>query len=415
MENNKEYWSIEKLREWEKNPRSITKKDFERLKKQIQKLGQYKPLIITADGMVIGGNMRLKAYKELGITNIWVSIVQPKDENQMLEYALSDNDRAGFYDSDLLANLLPNYNIEWSDFSVDLREPLNLGDLLDKLKPLEDEEEVPEVAEGEAISKQGELYQLGRHFLLCGDATKIEDYEKLLQGKKVDLVHTDPPYNVNYDYTSKFDHIHNTKADTTKMKFKPIFSDKLSADEYAQFILMFLENVYLFSKDEAPFYIWFSDKWMPLLRNLLIQAGWYFSQNIIWVKENFVIAQSQDFHRMFEPCVHGWKKDKNHYFFSGMSEVADVWQVRRDKVSERGHPTQKPIELIKNAILKSSKKGDIILDPFAGSGSTLMTCEQLDRICYTIELDPRFCDVIRKRYAKSIGKENEWETATAKI
>lgn len=123
---------LSELRNWKDNPRSIKAKDFERLKKQIQKLGQYKPLLVTPDGEVIGGNMRLKAYQELGVQEVWVSVVTPKDENEKLEYALSDNDRAGFYDEDLLANLVPNYNIEWKDYAIDLKEPVNLGELIDR-------------------------------------------------------------------------------------------------------------------------------------------------------------------------------------------------------------------------------------------------------------------------------------------
>src|SRR3990167_8611591 len=210
----KTIWPIIKLQEWDKNPRSISKDGYERLKKQIQKLGQYKPLLITPDGEVLGGNMRLKAYRELGMDNIWVSIVEPKNEDEKMEYALSDNDRAGFYDEDLLANLLPNYDIDWSQYSVDLKEPTNLQNLLDQFKEVVDDE-VPEVAEGEPVSKLGEVYQLGRHRLMAGDATKIEDVEKLMDGKKADMVFTDPPYGINLDtdftvenkgYTGSFSH-----------------------------------------------------------------------------------------------------------------------------------------------------------------------------------------------------------------
>jgi len=121
MEDKREYWDIERLQEWDKNPRSITTKDFERLKKQIHELGQYKPILITVDGIVLGGNMRLKAYRDLGVKKIWVSVVKPKDENEMLKYALSDNDRAGYYDADLLSNLIPNYELDWNDYAVDIK------------------------------------------------------------------------------------------------------------------------------------------------------------------------------------------------------------------------------------------------------------------------------------------------------
>lgn len=177
-----DFRKIDTLHEWDKNPRSISKDGFNRLKKQISKLGQYKPLLITPNGEVLGGNMRLKAYRELGIEDAWVSVVTPKDESEKLEYALSDNDRAGFYDDDLLANLIPDYpDFNWADYSVDLKEPVNLGELLDRFREVE-EDEAPALDVGEAVSKIGEVYQLGRHRLMCGDATKIEDVEKLMDG-----------------------------------------------------------------------------------------------------------------------------------------------------------------------------------------------------------------------------------------
>lgn len=178
----KDIRDISTLYEWKDNPRSIDKKDFERLKGQITRLGQYKPLLITRDGEVIGGNMRLKAYNVLGIKDVWVSVIEPKDDNEKLEYALSDNDRAGYYDDDMLANLIPNYDIDWSQYAVDMKPPEDIQQLIDRIAPVE-EDEAPEVAEGEAVSKFGEVYQLGRHKLMCGDSTKIEDVEKLMDGK----------------------------------------------------------------------------------------------------------------------------------------------------------------------------------------------------------------------------------------
>jgi len=172
---------ISDLREWDKNPRSISKDGYARLKKQIQTLKLFKPFIITPDGEVLGGNMRFKVVKELGIKEVPVSIVEPKTEDEKLAYALADNDRAGVYDSDLLANLTAEFlDFEWKDYSIDLKEPTNLQDLLDQFKEVI-EDDVPDVLT-EAISKVGEVYQLGRHRLMCGDATKIGDVENLMDG-----------------------------------------------------------------------------------------------------------------------------------------------------------------------------------------------------------------------------------------
>ena len=188
----KTFAQITALTSWEKNPRGIKAKDFERLKEQIKKLGQYKPLIITPDGIVLGGNMRLKAFQELGITEVWVSVVEPKTEAEMFEYALSDNDRAGYYEDVQLAELIELYKVEipLELYKVDLAMPLSLIDVLNQFAPEIREDEAPEVAEGEPESKLGEIYQLGKHKLMCGDATKIEDVEKLMDGKRADMVFT---------------------------------------------------------------------------------------------------------------------------------------------------------------------------------------------------------------------------------
>lgn len=222
------------LKNWDKNPRSIKEKDFLRLKKQIQELGQYKPLIITEDGTVLGGNMRLRAYKELGIADVWVSIVEAPTEADKLKFALSDNDRAGYYDSDLLANLIPDYpEFAWGDYSVDLKEPINLQDLIDKFTPVE-EDEVPEVEEGEPDSKLGEVYQLGRHRLMCGDATKIEDVEKLMNGQKADIVFTDPPYGMDLDTSYKNSGGNLAKGMSKSSGYDPVIGDDRPFD-YQQF------------------------------------------------------------------------------------------------------------------------------------------------------------------------------------
>jgi hypothetical protein len=168
--------SLLSLREWDKNPRSIKAKDFERLKKQIQELGQYKPLVITEDGIVLGGNMRLRAYRELGIENVWVSVVRADTAEKKLEYALSDNDRAGFYDEDLLANLSGEFSdFTWEDYAVDLKQPQTLDQLIDGFKEIK-EDEVPEVAGGEPISRLGEVYQLGKWIICpkCGKKHHLE-------------------------------------------------------------------------------------------------------------------------------------------------------------------------------------------------------------------------------------------------
>jgi len=386
-----EYRKVSELREWKDNPRSITKEAFERLKKHITDHGQMQPLVITNDGEVLGGNMRLKAYRELGINDIWIKVVEPKDENDKLRIALVLNDRAGFYDDDLLANLLPNYDIDWSQYSVDLKEPTNLRDLLDQFKEVV-EDEMPEVSDEPAVSKLGEVYQLGKHRLMCGDATKLEDVEKLMDGKKADMVFTDPPYGQSFDI----------KGDT-KSEYRGIFDGAIGA-------------ITIFAKDN--YYICCNYACIGYFAYRVEELGLQIYDKVVWYKNLF--GQGTLYHRQHEDiifCGNGnYLKDKRN-------DDVDVWQINsmrnfagnKTAKEDVGHPTQKPSELSARAIKNSSKQDDIVLDLFGGSGSTLIACEQTNRTCYMMEIDPKYCDVIRKRYANYIEKGGSWQMETPKI
>ena len=416
------YWELSKLREWDRNPRSISKDGFERLKKQIKKLGQYKPLLITPDGTVLGGNMRLKAYRELGVDKVWVSIIDPKTEAEKLEYSLSDNDRAGYYDDDLLANLSSYYSdFNWEDYSVDLRDPTNLRQLLDQFVDTV-EDEAPEVDPDQTFSKVGEVYQLGKHRLLCGDTTRTEDVSLLMDQSKANMVFTDPPYNV--DYTGGMG------GDGSKHKRKPIANDKMSTTKFYDFLLATMSN--LVQVTDGAFYVCMSSSELHNLWKAFTDAGGHWQTYIIWAKDSFTLSRS-DYQHQFEPIMHGltdsavtradnevdedklpimygWTK---HAWYGGRKQ-GDVWRFDRPKVS-KDHPVMKPVALCAKAIVNSSKRDEIVLDVFGGSGSTLIACEQLDRRCYMMELDPKYCDVIRKRYANFIQKGDQWQTVTPKV
>ncbi len=357
----KTFRKLSELKEWDKNPRSIKKKDFDRLKRQIQDLGQYKPLLVTQDGTVLGGNMRLKAYRELKIDEVWVSVVDAPTEERKLAYALSDNDRAGFYDDDLLANLIPSYpEFNWKDYAVDLREPQTLQDLLDKLTPVV-EDDIPAVDESEILSKPGEIYQLGRHRLMCGDATKPEDVEKLMDGKKADMVFTDPPYGMDYS----------GRGENTSNK---IMGDNIDPTEF-----------YNIGAEIPERYIWGR---VENYKHLLIKPR----DVIIWKKNNF--GMGSGYRGQYECCF---------YYGNFSGSDSDVWEVNKD--GHYDHPTQKPVALAVRAIRNSQPK--IIIDYFGGSGSTLIACEQTNRTCYMMEIDPKYCDVIRKRYESYIENNKQ--------
>lgn len=404
--NNKTYKKIEELHNWSKNPRSISAKGFDRLKKQIKELGQYKPLIVTQDGEVLGGNMRLKAYKELNIGDIWVSIVSPKNEDEKLKYALSDNDRAGFYDDDLIANLIPEYpDFKWEDFSVDLKEPTNLTDLINQFSEVE-EDEAPVVQEGEVESKLGEVYQLGRHRVMCGDSTKIDDVEKLMNGQKADMVFTSPPYNANTK-AGQGD-IFNGKEG--KKLYDNGYKDNLDTNTYIDFAKSVLENCFLFTDGFIFWNVSYNAnakyEYLKQIENRID----YLVEQICWKKSSAIPFKGM-LRRAWEPI----------FLFStskislGTEKVeTNLWEVSNTDSQQKNHKACFPVALVVKGI-ELVKNSNILLDPFCGSGSTLIACEQTNRICYGMELDPKYCDVIRKRYAKFINKEEEWQNITKKL
>jgi len=435
--------AITNLYNWADNPRAIKKEKFEELKNRIKRFGQFKPLIVTEDGEVLGGNMRLRAYKELGITDVWVSVVYPKTEAEKIEIALTDNEEMGYYEDQALAELIAKYkdDIDLTKYSVHLKQPQTLQEILDQLSPdevVEDEApEVPEVAE----SVLGEVYQLGRHKLMCGSATEAIDVAMLMSGDKADMVFTDPPYNIGY-------------TGGANSRRSGILNDKMTKESFYLFLYDSIINQLNYNK--GSFYICMGHKEIDTLKVAFEQAGGHFQSFIIWVKNKFTLSGS-DYQNQYEMMLYGWKNDGNHYFIDdrgqgvvwyevgkkskfidGKTEInigttklildgkvtgiiqrgkrrTDVWEYDRPNES-KDHPTMKPIKLIVEAIKNSSIVGNIVLDTFGGSGSTLIACEQTDRTCYMMELDPKYCDVIRKRYHKFVTDNEEgWQEATAVI
>lgn len=403
---------IDNVRGWEQNPRQIKKGDFERLKAQIRKLKFYKPLIGTPDPdqpghwIVIGGNMRLRALKDLGWTDVVISKVDAPTDAQKLEYTLSDNDQAGSWDDQALAEIafrtrdaLGSLEI----FKVDLGTPLPVERLMDHFGPSEasDEDMIPE-ARPDPVTRPGQLFHLGPHTLLCGDATKPEDYARLLQGAPADLIFTDPPYNMNY-------HSH---------KLGGIENDNMAEEAFIQFCEAFWTRFKEALKEGGAFYVCsglgsLSPFLYALKKNGLVTGGL-----IVWVKPAGGLGW-QDYRRQHElvipgrkkgktgtPILYGWREGR-HYFFDSRAET-DVWEVGRRAGATMLHPTQKPLALVQRAIRASSRPGELVLDPFAGSGSTLIAADREGRRAALIELDPVYCDVIIRRWAAQ-GAQGEAE------
>jgi len=380
---------LSSLKNWAKNPRSILEKDFERLKRQIKSLGIYSPLVINEESIVLSGNMRLRAFQELNIDPVWVTIVEARDEKTMLEYALSANDRAGAYQDQELAELIqsiPEINLE--DFKVDLGQAISIGDVLERFGPGPEEIEAPEPPEN-PVSKLGEIYQLGRHKLGCMDSTVKENVEKLMGGEKADMVFTDPPYGMGLDTDySGMVGIHQGN------KYPKVIGDDKPFD-YRWFD--FLDDV----KEQ---FWWGADYYVETLPNFGKLGSWF-----VWDKTQGGISPNTAYDKMFgsnfEMC---WSKQKHK-----RNVISYVWKgffgLSQEDTKSRIHPTQKPRELINWFIKQFAKDNDIVLDLFGGSGSTLIACEQTNRTCYMMEIDEKYCDVIRKRYENFVGKEDKWQ------
>ena len=387
----------------------MTKKQAEDLTESIERFGLVDPLIVNKhkgrENIVIGGHQRLriainKGFKEVPV--VYVDLNQEKEK----ELNVRLNKNLGDWDWDLLANFEKDF---LKDVGFDSQE-------LDKMLQLEEDdfdadEEVAKI--DKPISKLGEIYQLGRHRLMCGDSTKKEDVERLMNKNKARLIFTDPPYNVNYDYTVTY-----VEGRARKNKFR-VFNDKKSNENYTNFIKDGFKNAFNYSCDNASFYCWHASKNEHLVRSGLTEDGWDVKQTIYWLKNNATFNRGLDYFWITEPCYFGWKNGKTHYVnklivkkmqniinldTEDFEDLLNVIYKKKDIIQEYEHPTQKPIRLGERAIKKHSEIDDIVLDLFGGSGSTLIACEQADRICYMMELDQKYCDVIRNRYNKY--KEN---------
>lgn len=385
IENGKIYANINDLKEWELNKelRATGPDGFRRLKAQIKELGEFKPVLITEDGTILGGNTRLRAFRELGYTRLWVSIVPITDKNMMLKYNLSDNDNVSIYNENGLANILSDFEINTEDYAVDFIEPTVLADLVESGETQEDE--APEVDPTQTVSQVGAIYQIGKHRLMCGDSTNPENINKLLNGAKIDVIFTDPPYGV--DYQSRVD-------EDRRKGWGEIENDNLKGEALQGFLRQSLG-----AYQNIPIYV--CCNWQSVV-DFFLALG---KPNSLIVWDKGSIGLGAGYRNQHEFILFYGTLDHNH--------ETNVWTIVRDSTMEYTHPTQKPIAIPARALKNHS--GQNVLDIFGGSGSTLMACEQLDKTCFMMELDPKYCDVIRKRYAKYIGKEQEWQEVTPAV
>lgn len=413
---------ITEIKPYENNAKIHTREQIEQIKQSIFEFGNNDPIAIDANGVIIEGHGRLMALQELGYTEVEVIRLGHLNEEQRKAYTLIHNKltmNTGF-DLDILATELQaieNINMKDYDFDLDIADDLVIEDIEeDNFNP-----EVPEVS----IAKRGQVYQLGEHRLMCGDSTNPADVQKLMGDEQADCLVTDPPYNVNYGGDA-----HSPAAG----KHRVIENDNLTDSDFYKFLLAFYENAEMALKPGGAFYIWHADSEGYNFRKALRDAGLQLRQTLIWNKNSLVLGR-QDYQWKHEPCLYGWKEGAGHYFTSSRSEttviedeVPDFSKMKKEELVKllQGiysqattvidemkpsksdlHPTMKPLRLMAYLIQNSTRKGEIVLDLFGGSGSTLIAAEETKRRCRMMEYDPRYVDVIIQRWEQQTGKKAE--------
>ena len=386
-----ERWSIDRLVPYARNARTHSDEQVAQIAASIKEWGWTTPVLADPTGQIIAGHGRVMAARKLGLTEVPVMVADGWTDAQKRAYVLADNKLAlnAGWDEELLALELS----ELQDLGADLGLIGFDDDELAKLmkaggtEGLTDPDEAPEVAEF-AVTQPGEIWLMGPHRLLCGDATMLNDAEKLMDGYKADLIVTDPPYNVAYEGGTK-----------DKLKIK---NDDMDDESFYQFLLSAYTNYFAVAKDGCGIYVFHADSEGTNFRKAMKDSGFKLAQCCIWVKQSLVLGR-QDYQWQHEPVLYGWREGGKHKWYSDRKQTT-VW--RFDKPTRNDvHPTMKPVDLIAYPIENSSRGGDIVVDFFGGSGSTLIACERTGRVSRTMELDPKYCDVIVKRWQDFTGQK----------
>ena len=373
------------------NPRKALKPgdaEYEKIKNSITEFGYVDPVIVNDDMTVIGGHQRLTVLKDLGFDEIDCVVISiDKTKEKALNIAL--NKITGEWNKELLADLIKD--LQEADFDVaftgfDPPEVEQLFNSVHDKKITEDDFDVDDELNNPAFSKAGDVWLLGRHRVCCGDSTLQETYDTLMDGAKANMVLTDPPYNVNVEETAG------------KIK-----NDNMADEDFYNFLFAAFVNMEHAMEADASIYVFHADTEGLNFRKAFKAAGFYLSGCCIWKKNALVLGRSP-YQWQHEPCLYGWKKGGKHNWYSDRKQTT-IWEYDRPKAS-KDHPTMKPVALMAYPIQNSCMSNCIVLDPFLGSGSTLIACEQTGRICYGIELDEKFMDVIVKRFIEQTGSED---------
>lgn len=375
--------NIDDLVLYENNPRN-NDGAVDAVAASINSFGFKVPIIIDKNNVVVCGHTRVKASKKLGMTEVPCIVADDLNEEQIKAFRLADNkvSELAEWDMDKLAEELKQIDMDMLQFGFeDLENSLERDVLEDEF---DEEEELPV----NPYSKKGDVFILGKHKLMCGDSTIKEDVDKLTDGKLADMIFTDPPYNVDYEG--------GVDDNGSKMKIQ---NDKQSDADFKEFLQKAFDNMALHCKNGGSIYCCHADTEGLNFRTAFINAGFKLAECLIWVKNSLVLGR-QDYHWRHEPILYGWKEGAGHYFIDDRSQDT-IWEYNKPKVNDL-HPTMKPLELVGRAIKNSSKKGELVLDLFGGSGSTMIASEQIDRCAMLMELDEKYVDVIVKRYLRFV-------------
>lgn len=390
-----EQWPTAKLVPYARNARTHSDAQVAQIAASIAEFGFTNPILAGSDGVIVAGHGRLAAAQKLGLEMVPVVVLDHLTPTQRRALVIADNriaENAGWDDELLRVELealqLDGFDLDITGFDADALAELIAGDEPDN-EGQTDEDAVPEVSET-PISRPGDVWIMGQHRLLCGDATVAASYRTLLAGEPVDMVFTDPPYNVNYANSAK---------DKMRGKDRAILNDNLG-DGFYDFLLAALTPTIAHCR--GAIYVAMSSSELDTLQSAFRVAGGHWSTFIIWAKNTFTLGRA-DYQRQYEPILYGWPEGGERHW-CGDRDQGDVWQIKKPQKNDL-HPTMKPVELVERAIRNSSRAGNVVLDPFGGSGTTLIAAEKSGRLARLIELDPKYVDVIVRRWQDWTGQQ----------
>ena len=375
--------NLRDLKPYPKNAKKHPQEQIKNVAESIKEFGWQQPIVVDEQNVIIIGHCRYQAAKLLKLETVPVHVAEGLDENQVNKLRLLDNKtNESEWDLDLLLEQIPT--LEFDNYEIDWGIPEEENEVE------EDDFDVDSAFDEieEPISKPGDIYQLGEHRLMFGDSTNRDDVDKLMDGKVADLVFTDPPYNVAYEGGSK--------------KREMIKNDKI--DNFYEFLYDVYQNCYNNMNAGATIYVCHSELERINFTKAFLDVGFKMSSIIIWAKNNSTFSMNKDYKQKHEPIIYGWKEGKHNWVGGNCEDT--LWEIKRPTKSDL-HPTMKPIELCARAITNSSNKNNIVYEPFGGSGSTLIASEQTERICYCMEIDAKYCDVIIKRWETFTGNKAE--------